>query len=234
MGPSSSRLLLVACPGLVADVITEILGDAGYHVEMGSEDVLDGGCTGRYGVAVVAIDGLASPMAILDGLEKAELRVLAMTENTGVAIVRELVLAGATSVCSFDRSPGMLQAAVALTAEGTSVLGHAAAGFIVREWRRYAGSQRSGAGPGLPDLTGREQDVLGALAAGLTTKAVARRLGVSLKTVESHKANIFKKLGVRTQAQAVSVAVEAGWVDYDTHAPAPIVLPPLSSATGPG
>ena len=42
---------------------------------------------------------------------------------------------------------------------------------------------------------------------GLSTKAVAHQLGIAVKTVESHKTRIFGKLGVRTQAQAVALAI---------------------------
>jgi DNA-binding NarL/FixJ family response regulator len=70
------------------------------------------------------------------------------------------------------------------------------------QWRtsRGSGSQRA-------SLTPREREVLMALAKGLTTKAIARRLGVAMKTVESHKIRLFSKLGARTQAHAVSIAI---------------------------
>ena len=47
---------------------------------------------------------------------------------------------------------------------------------------------------------------------GLATKTIARRLGVASKTIENHKIRIFQKLGVRSQAQAVSVAIGHGLV----------------------
>jgi LuxR family maltose regulon positive regulatory protein len=49
--------------------------------------------------------------------------------------------------------------------------------------------------------------VLEAMVEGLSTKAIARRLGVAYKTVENHKIRVFEKLQVRTHAQAVSVAI---------------------------
>ncbi len=48
------------------------------------------------------------------------------------------------------------------------------------------------------------------MAEGLAAKAIASRLGVALKTVENHKIRVFNKMGVRTQAQAVSVAFALG------------------------
>ncbi len=59
-------------------------------------------------------------------------------------------------------------------------------------------------------LTAREHDVLEAMADGLPAKPIARRLGMAVKTVENHKIRIFDKLGVRTQAHAVSLAISQG------------------------
>jgi len=54
-------------------------------------------------------------------------------------------------------------------------------------------------------LTVREREVLRLVAQGLPGKQVANRLGISLKTVEQHKARIYAKLGVPNQAAAVSL-----------------------------
>jgi DNA-binding NarL/FixJ family response regulator len=55
-------------------------------------------------------------------------------------------------------------------------------------------------------LTGREREVLGLLANGLRQDDIAERLFISRKTVGTHVGNILRKLGVRSQAQAVAVA----------------------------
>jgi DNA-binding CsgD family transcriptional regulator len=66
-------------------------------------------------------------------------------------------------------------------------------------------------GGGIPaSLTVREHDVLVAMADGLPAKSIARRLGMAVKTVENHKIRIYDKLGVRTQAHAVAVAIGQG------------------------
>ena len=57
-------------------------------------------------------------------------------------------------------------------------------------------------------LTPRENEVLHAIAEGLTNKAVARRLGISLHTVKFHLELIFRKLGVRTRTGAITKAAE--------------------------
>ncbi|MGH2679896.1 MAG: LuxR C-terminal-related transcriptional regulator [Actinomycetota bacterium] len=62
-------------------------------------------------------------------------------------------------------------------------------------------------------LTRRERQVLELISAGLTTGQIASRIGISPRTVESHVAKVYRKLGVRTRVQAVSRAAALGLVD---------------------
>lgn len=57
-------------------------------------------------------------------------------------------------------------------------------------------------------LTPRELDVLSAISAGLSNKAMARQLGISLHTVKFHVESLFRKLDVRTRAEAVAKGFE--------------------------
>lgn len=57
-------------------------------------------------------------------------------------------------------------------------------------------------------LTPREVEVLGAIGEGLTNKAIARRLGISLHTVKFHIESLFRKLGARTRTEALAKASE--------------------------
>jgi DNA-binding NarL/FixJ family response regulator len=62
-------------------------------------------------------------------------------------------------------------------------------------------------------LTARELEVLTLLAEGLTPDELAAQLFISNRTVGTHIQNIFRKLGVRTRAQAVAVALRQGLVE---------------------
>jgi DNA-binding NarL/FixJ family response regulator len=57
-------------------------------------------------------------------------------------------------------------------------------------------------------LTPRELEVLSAIAEGMTNKAIARRLDISLHTVKFHVESVFRKLGARTRTEAVAKASE--------------------------
>jgi len=58
------------------------------------------------------------------------------------------------------------------------------------------------------DLAGNVEKVLAALAEGMTNKAIARRLDISLHTVKFHVESLFRKLGARTRTEAVAKASE--------------------------
>lgn len=66
-----------------------------------------------------------------------------------------------------------------------------------------------------PKLSGRERQVLGLLAEGQTSKAIASMLQLSLKTVESHRLHITKKLGIRSVAALTKYAIRQGLTSLD-------------------
>jgi DNA-binding NarL/FixJ family response regulator len=79
---------------------------------------------------------------------------------------------------------------------------------ISRLVRRSDGRPRAG-----PPLSPRELEILGFLARGLGQKEIARELYVSPKTVGTHVEHIYRKLGVRSRAQAVAAALRDGLVE---------------------
>lgn len=82
-------------------------------------------------------------------------------------------------------------------------------------------------------LTTRELEVLRAVAAGLTSQAIGARLGISPKTVESHKSRVIAKLGVRNRAQAVALAARRGLLGPLAF-PVAIEAPPTGGGGGGG
>jgi DNA-binding NarL/FixJ family response regulator len=64
-------------------------------------------------------------------------------------------------------------------------------------------------------ISDRERDVLRLIAIGHANKEVATQLGISVKTVEVHKANAMRKLGLRGRVDIIRYAVLQGWL-YDT------------------
>jgi DNA-binding NarL/FixJ family response regulator len=66
---------------------------------------------------------------------------------------------------------------------------------------------------GITRLTNRERDVVALIARGFTYRETSEELGISVKTLENHMANIFSKLGVASRYELTEVARETGFVD---------------------
>lgn len=100
---------------------------------------------------------------------------------------------------------------------------------VVEQWQRTP-SDRS-AGRRTRGLTQREHEVVAAMADGLSTKEIGRRLGVAAKTVEGHKTRVFGKLDARSQAHAVRLAITHGLLAGSQAQTASTTAPPTHATS---
>jgi DNA-binding NarL/FixJ family response regulator len=126
-----------------------------------------------------------------------------IVEHAGHAVVDE----GSADVVLLDAAAkpeqieAALQAAADLPAPGSTE--NVAAGALRARWFEELNERVASV-----LLTPRELEVLGAIGAGLSNKAIARELGISLHTVKFHIESLFRKLGARTRAEAVAKGLE--------------------------
>lgn len=66
-----------------------------------------------------------------------------------------------------------------------------------------------------PRLTTREQEVAQLIAEGQSTREISQTLTVSIKTVETHRANIMRKLKTKSQADIIKYALKKGWISLE-------------------
>ncbi len=139
-------------------------------------------------------------------LEALEPPVLALVGHEAQATA--WLAAGARGVLWRDSEPEALSAALRALAQGLVVL----APDLAEPLRPGPRDPEGEAEPPLEPLTERELEVLRLLAAGLSNKAIARRLEFSEHTAKFHVASILGKLGVQSRTEAVVRAARLGLV----------------------
>jgi DNA-binding NarL/FixJ family response regulator len=137
--------------------------------------------------------------------------VLALTAYDDDQYVMALLEAGAAGFLLKNVHGRELVEAVRAVHRGEPVLDTAVAARVLR---RMAGGAPQNT---LPEatLSEREMEVLREAARGLPNKEIARRMGLSVRTVHTHLGNIFGKLQVGSRTEAVLQALRRGWIRLD-------------------
>jgi DNA-binding NarL/FixJ family response regulator len=207
-------VLLASSDRLVLDILRAALTGQGIKVvgEVETVEALRATASSLRPTVVVAADCLgAEPVdAALPAVLAAGAKVVVVSSDPSSERLSALLSEGVTGYLLHDADPDEVVAGVLAVARGAAVLNPTAAAMVLSQWRRLQADP--GSARRLPTLTPRERDVLAALVEGLPTKGIAQRLSMATKTVENHKIRIFDKLGVRTQAHAVSVAISSGLI----------------------
>lgn len=136
-------------------------------------------------------------------------KVLVLTMHQEDEYVLQAVRAGASGYLVKDSAASELLAAVRSLHAGRGHFGPQAARALADQL------QHPGRDVGDPygRLTAREREVFHLIAEGLTTKEIARRLEISVKTAENHRGRVLDKLDVRNTAELVRYALRRGLLD---------------------
>jgi DNA-binding NarL/FixJ family response regulator len=136
-------------------------------------------------------------------------RVLALTVHEERVYLTQLLRAGASGYVLKRAAAAELVRAVRTVAAGGTYIDPAMAGSLVEG---YLDGQDVAAQPARGPLSEREQDVLMRIARGFSNKEIAAQLGLSVKTVETYKARMAEKLGLRSRVEIVRYAAQQGWL----------------------
>ena len=134
------------------------------------------------------------------------LRLIVLTMHDGQEYVARAVRAGADAYLLKDSAVQDLVAAVRAVMAGGSY-------FSPAIQHHLAGLVRGGPGDARQTLTDREREVLTWLARGLSSREVAAELGISVRTVETHRAHLMTKLGVKSVATLIQAAIREGLIE---------------------
>jgi DNA-binding NarL/FixJ family response regulator len=141
--------------------------------------------------------------------EQPGLRILILSVHDHSEYVLGAVRAGAHGYLRKDTSPGELREAIRAVARGESYFSPPVARQLSAALRGDAGDSALPAAR-LARLTPREREVLAGITAGETSRAIAERLGLSPRTVETYRENLMRKLEIHTVPGLTRFALEAG------------------------
>ena len=136
-----------------------------------------------------------------------EIAVLMLSMHDDERYLFEALKAGAGGYVLKMEADTALVDAIRAVLRGEPFLTNAAEERYIREWM-----SDSATGPSEP-LTPREQEVLKLIAEAHTNRAIGEVLHLSEKTVESHRANILRKLGMRDRVELVRYAIRRGLIE---------------------
>jgi DNA-binding NarL/FixJ family response regulator len=158
-------------------------------------------------ISMPGMNGLVATRKLKQSLPDAV--IVTLTRHADEAYLQELLRAGVSGYVLKQSAPTELLQAIRSAAAGgqyldSTLTARVTAGFLGREGK---GPGKSGAA-----VSDRESEVLRLIASGYSNKEIAASMSLSVKTVEAHKANAMRKLGLASRIDIVKYAVLQGWL----------------------
>jgi DNA-binding NarL/FixJ family response regulator len=194
---------------LAAMAAVEVVGEAA-----SGEEALE--LTGRARPDVVLMDIAMKGMSGLDAAARMReqhpaVRVVILSMHAGEEYVMKAMRAGAVGYLLKDAATSELELALRSVMRGESWFSPAVSRQVVEGYMQRVGGEAAG-----DALTARQREVLKLVAGGKSTKEIAYHLNLSVKTVETHRAQIMERLGIRDVAGLVRYALKTGLIPPDS------------------
>jgi DNA-binding NarL/FixJ family response regulator len=166
-------------------------------------------------------------MSGLNGLEATarvardfpQVRVIILSAHNNEEYVWQALRAGASGYLLKDAGTAELELAIKAVARGETYLSPAVSKHVITDYIRRVGGTSDAGGPDasrLELLTPRQREILQLIAEGQSTKEMARRLHISIKTVETHRLQLMDRLDIHEVAGLVRYAIRVGLVKPDS------------------
>ncbi len=156
-------------------------------------------------ISMPGMNGIEATRRIL--AERPGVRVLVLSMHSDRRFVIETLKAGASGYLLKDSAFDDLSHAIEVVMARGAFLSSAITEMVVRDYAAQAGCDDNAA---FSVLTPREREVLQLMAEGEPTKAIAARLAVSVKTVETYRQQIMEKLDLHSVAELTKYAIREG------------------------
>jgi DNA-binding NarL/FixJ family response regulator len=164
-------------------------------------------------ITMKELNGIEAMTQIL--LESPSSRVLILSMHSAEEFVWRAMKAGAHGYIVKDSAPAELRMAIEAVMGGEIYLSPRISRHLLTGLMKGAAGERPESS--IEALTARQREVLQLVAEGKSTKKIASALGVSVKTVETHRADLMERLGIRDLAGLVVYAIRNGLIDIDNQ-----------------
>ncbi len=156
-------------------------------------------------ISMPGINGIEATRRII--AQYPEVKVIALSMHSDSFFVLNMFKVGASGYLLKDCAVGELVKAIRAVMDHKTYLSPGISDVVINNFISCKGSS---GGAALFTLSAREREVLQYLAEGKTTNQIAEALGVSVKTVESHRKRIMEKSGMHSLAQLTKYAIRQG------------------------
>ena len=161
-------------------------------------------------IAMPGLNGIDATARLTRAWPDVHVLILSMHQNE--EYVRRALRHGAAAYLLKDAAPMELDQAIVAVLRGETYLSPAVSRGVVSD---YVQRLRNEDQPSQV-LTPRQREVLQLIAEGLSTKEIARRLELSVKTVDTHRSQLMKQLDIHDVASLVRYAMKVGLVSTET------------------
>jgi DNA-binding NarL/FixJ family response regulator len=160
-------------------------------------------------IAMPGLNGLEAAARLAKSMPRTKVLILSMHQSE--EYVRQALKSGASAYLLKDAAPVELELSIRAVLRGETYLSPAVSRGVVSDYvQRLREAPDAGSG-----LTPRQTEVLQLIAEGLSTKDIARRLDLSVKTVETHRTQLMRQLDIHEIAGLVRYAMRIGLVSPD-------------------
>lgn len=161
-------------------------------------------------IAMPGLNGLDATSRIMK--ESSNTRVILLSMYANEEYLRQALQVGASGYLLKGADLAELELAIRTVGRGETYLTPAVAKYAVEAYRNKSGEPSSP----LARLSGRQREILQLIAEGCTTKDIAQRLNLSVKTVETHRAQLMERLEIHDVPGLVRLAIRVGLVHVDS------------------
>lgn len=156
-------------------------------------------------IGMPVINGIEATKIIKEGFP--DVNIIAISMHSDRQYIKPMLAAGALGYLFKNCSYNQLIDAIQQVHKGNKYLSEEITNTIISD---YIGGKNDDP---LKDLSNREKEVLTLLAQGYSTRIIADRLFVSVKTISTHKQNIFEKLNLKSDTDLIKFAIKANVID---------------------